>query len=511
MIGGPPSCKSKYITCPSEGGGPSTVNGVTGTYINDGGTQYSASNCQSFLSRTSTADIDQTTGFKPKGRCTSCTQQTTGVCSAIFLANVLRGDGIKHAYCNDKYLIITSDGSASLWKPNLDDVPFPPGGGSSQRTGMGSLDMTRADTLYYPLSVSDLTTSTGSNNVNVWDSASYLTDTSGNSFGLPADAGIGMGINGQDIFPVYNNRFEYTPAKCEVDSCNEHVGQGGGQPHWHGDPFSDEKEYTCLYGPSNYTSSESHPPVIGFANDGHLIYGRHLSESAPGFAAPLLDGCGGNKHTEAGIDANGIDLKATYHYHVQAFDATCTEANVCDTGDTYVATTTGPFQCFKADLTKSSGSSALLKATSSSSYAAKNEMEYRCCGMTDYYALTGQAFDAEDVAASSSCSVPAAPENGAYAADSACATVGASLQSGWACTATCNEGFCSAGSTKCVKGVITETSTCVASTDACSYTAAGAQAASETAGEGSVGSHNAVSNVIGVAITMVLCLVLLLF
>ena len=25
--------------------------------------------------------------------------------------------------------------------------------------------------------------------------------------------------------------------KCEVDACNEHVGQGGGQPHFHGDSF----------------------------------------------------------------------------------------------------------------------------------------------------------------------------------------------------------------------------------------------------------------------------------
>ena len=32
----------------------------------------------------------------------------------------------------------------------------------------------------------------------------------------------------QMIFPIYNDQAGYTPAKCEVDSCNEHVGQGGG-------------------------------------------------------------------------------------------------------------------------------------------------------------------------------------------------------------------------------------------------------------------------------------------
>ena len=58
------------------------------------------------------------------------------------------------------------------------------------------------------------------------------------------------------IFPIYNNRAVYTPQQCEVDSCNEHVGQGGGQPHLHGDPFGDEAPTKCLYGPSNYTGEQ---------------------------------------------------------------------------------------------------------------------------------------------------------------------------------------------------------------------------------------------------------------
>ena len=75
------------------------------------------------------------------------------------------------------------------------------------------------------------------------------------------------------------------------------MGQGGGQPHWHGDPFSDA--HTCLYGTSNYSSGASgHPPVIGFSFDGHLIYGRYLSSSAPGFASPLLDACGARRPSD---------------------------------------------------------------------------------------------------------------------------------------------------------------------------------------------------------------------
>jgi hypothetical protein len=270
--------------------------------------------------------------------------------------------------------------------------------------------------------------------------------------------------------------------QCEVDSCNEHVGQGGGQPHWHGDPFSDQTTHKCLYGPSNYTagggtaaaSNTNHPPVIGFSFDGHLIYGRHLSDSAPGFAAPLLDACGGHKHATASDDGWGNDLSQTYHYHVQAFDATD------KTGASYKATTTGPFQCWKAQLSASEGSSALLTATASATYKTKNEMGYRCCGMTDYHVLTGITMATTDYAASSTCAVPVQPANGAYAAGTFCATQGATMLSGYECTVTCSTGFCSVGSTKCVKGVITETSTCVASSGACAYTAAGAAAMGST-------------------------------
>jgi hypothetical protein len=133
---------------------------------------------------------------------------------------------------------------------------------------------------------------------------------------------------------------------------------------------------------------------------------------------------------------------------------------MCAAGDTYKASTTGPFQCFKADLTQSEGSSALLTATQNSSYKGQNDMGYRCCGMTDYYVLHGVDLSA-DVASSSTCTSPAAPQNGAYAADSACATAGATLYSGNKCTPTCNSGYVVSGTTRCVKGAVTETASCV--------------------------------------------------
>lgn len=466
---GPLSCKDAYITCPSEGGGPATVSGVTGSYVNLGGTQYSESNCGGFLARTTDSDK---TNWNPSGKCDStCTQQTTGVCSASFLAKVLVGTGVKYAFCNDKWLVVSSSGEPSVFTPNLNDVPFPPGkSGTTFRTGMATPDTTRSDVLYFPLSVTDLSTSSGTNNQNVFDvqsgagKYSYLIDGS-NVFGVPSDDGIAMAVNGQAMFPIYNNNAQYTPEKCEVDSCSNHVGQGGGQPHFHGDPFGDqdasgESPDYCLYGPSNYSSGASgHPPVIGFAYDGHLIYGRYLSESAPGFAAPLLDACGGHGHSAAGTDEHGFDL-TQYHYHTQVFDATCASGAMCAAGDTYKASTTGPFQCFKADLTQSEGSSALLTATQNSSYKGQNDMGYRCCGMTDYYVLHGVDLSA-DVASSSTCTSPAAPQNGAYAADSACATAGATLYSGNKCTPTCNSGYVVSGTTRCVKGAVTETASCV--------------------------------------------------
>ena len=94
---GPPSCKDAYVTCPSAGAGPATVDGVAGSYVEG----YSASACSPFVPRTSTPDITDWT--PPGGGCDStCIQRTTGVCSAEFLADVLKGDGVKTAHCNDK-------------------------------------------------------------------------------------------------------------------------------------------------------------------------------------------------------------------------------------------------------------------------------------------------------------------------------------------------------------------------------------------------------------------------
>jgi hypothetical protein len=472
---GPLSCKDQFITCydeDSDSGGARTVDGVAGGWSSEAG--ESGASCKPFIDRTNiVGDVADETNFDPKGSCSSsCTQQTTGVCSAEFLEGVIAGSGVKTAYCNDKYLVIMASGASDFFQANLNDIPFPPGGtgldGQSGRTGMASIDATKPQELYFPLDVTFLSASAGSNNIAVYDSQSgsgpnsYLIDGS-DPFGLPADAGIGMSTNGMPIFPVYNNNAKMTPQKCEVDRCNLHVGQGGGAPHFHGDMFGDETTTACMYGPSNYTEAggiEGHPPVVGFSYDGILIYGRYLSDAAPGFAAPLLDDCGGHAHADTDdVDEWGNSL-AAYHYHTQAFDATVESGQMADAGETYVQSTPGPFKCWKADLaasiTAGVGSSAINVAHASPA-VDKSQMSYRCCGMTDYYALNGVSFGNSDLAAESKCEAPAAPSKGSYEGTT-CATPGASLNSGNSCRLACELGYGASGTgmTKCVGGVLTE-------------------------------------------------------
>ena len=336
--------------------------------------------------------------FEPKGPPDgTCTQVTTGVCSSEFLASVFADHhGVMIAYCNDKFLIVSATGEIGpKFDSNLNDIPFPPGkAGTNYVTGQDTRAYVQAQSLYYPLGVTDLSTSSGSvNNIDVFDvttgigAYSYLIKSATNTpYSLPSDNGVGMAVNGQPIFPVYNNNAGFTTPKCEVDRCNLHVGQGGGSPHFHGDMFGDDAEggTTCLYGPSDYANGATgHPPVVGFSYDGHLIYGRYLDDSAPGFAAPLLDACGGHSHDVAGTDENGISLQE-YHYHTQIFDATVEAGSIADTNEAYVVSTPGPYQCWKADLTQSAGSSALQAATADADgqYSTQNAMSYRCSGMT---------------------------------------------------------------------------------------------------------------------------------
>ena len=288
-----------------------------------------------------------------------CTQSTDARCSAAYLSSIFgTRPGIIAAYCNDQYFVVHTT-NAIGGTANLDSVPFPPGGTQpATAPNAGAACRTRSSSVTngynvnkFLLSPTLLSTAAASNNANTQvfpngggdGNGMYLMSPSGAAIGLPSAAGIGFTISGQQLFPMYNNRGALTPQNCEVDACNSHVGQGGGQPHLHGDPWGP----TCLYYKQNYTTgglynTSVHPPLVGFSFDGYSIYGRHLSASAVG-ASVALDACGGHSH-----DCFG------YHYHHQTVQGT-TDGNGAPgiaAGLLYPASTTGVYQCWRGDLSK---------------------------------------------------------------------------------------------------------------------------------------------------------------
>tara|TARA_B110001452_G_scaffold243458_1_gene226897 strand:+ start:557 stop:2458 length:1902 start_codon:yes stop_codon:yes gene_type:complete len=149
----------------------------------------------------------------------------------------------------------------------------------------------------------------------------------------------------------------------------------------------------------------------------------------------------------------------------QVFDAACdtssSPADFCSDGDPYIVSTTGPLFCYGADLSQTGGggdvgSQALLEATTAIGLTT-DEMNYRCCDMTDYYILTGVVDGmnkpSDDFSADSTCTLDAVA-NGDYESSGPC-VVGATLYSGYRCTPNCTSGYTASGDTTCVKGTLT--------------------------------------------------------
>ena len=320
----------------------------------------------------------------------TCTQSTDARCTSAALSSYFGNyAAVMAAYCNADYLVIHTT-NAPGWTPYLDDAKTPPGGtdtvSGTCRTRTASI--TNAAAVYkIPLTVTALTGSTASATVNniaaftgsgdsyTSPDVGYLINTSDTSiyYGLNARGPVGVTVAGQEIYPVYNNRAQYTPQDCEVDACNEHVGQGGGQPHLHGDPFH-STDGVCLYGPANYTSTTVHPPQWGFSLDGYNIYGRHINANNEGYSV-ALDDCGGHTHGTYG-----------YHYHSQVITAYTTSAaqKGIAAGQAYAVHIPGVFKCWKGDLTSVPGGSSEFWSSSYGSTYLKP-----CNGMTNYYVKSG--------------------------------------------------------------------------------------------------------------------------
>ena len=408
----------------------------------------------------------------------TCTQADSTVderCGATWLntwmsAGRLGTGGAVAAYCNDKYLVIIGTG-ATGFTTNMADISQAPGGkyypdGTTATdcvTSEVTVSSPKMETTAIPLKTGDyrytlLDTALGSNNFDTFSGGAgdgntkYLCDTDAEGcFGLPSWTGVGVSTTGQSIYPLYSNVVRITLDACEVDSCNEHVGQGGGQPHLHGDPFH-ASDTMCHYGPANYTDgTDGHPPVIGFAYDGPTIYGRYLSTSAPGFSDGL-DDCGGHEHSADSTAYGG------YHYHAQVISATTSSGNKgvnknANTGKTYPAFTPGPYKCFRGDLSK--------RGDADYSYWSTNvpvQDTKPCNGMTHYWVKPGLSIPGAGTLAVTlaTCDASAAPTNGAVG------TCTSTLASGSTCQPTCNAGYTVSGTSSCTLGALTA-ATCSAS------------------------------------------------
>ena len=296
----------------------------------------------------------------PAVGCKSCTTSTDARCTTAFLtATFGRFSSIYAAYCDSSRLVLLTD-TRGAGVYNLDNVPSPPGGFNAAwpyaacRTRTASLTPAWS-ILTFPLAPSLYSSAATTNNANVYpgpqngENGPLYNSITMTQYNIPASGKVGSTITGQDVFPVFNNRATFTSENCEVDACNEHIGQGFGQPHLHGDPFGP----TCLYSAANYTVNgvanwTAHPPLIGIADDGLWIYGRYLSSAAPG-GNIALDICGGHSH---GGSAYGQSTSGGYHYHTQLIAATSSGlgSGTSTVGLAYPQTTTGPYQCFMGNL-----------------------------------------------------------------------------------------------------------------------------------------------------------------
>lgn len=309
-------------------------------------------------------------------KCKQCTQVTQAKCSSSALKDLIKHSGVKVAYCNDQYLVVLADGSPGF-ETNMMDTPNPPGAVDSTNTNCvtrfansGYTNTFKIPLYPQPLSTAD--PAINNLNLNAFPSGAadasdgYLSSTFG-TYPLPTRGAVGYTVNGQEIFPIYNNRAMLTPEVCEVDSCNEHVGGGGGQPHLHGDPFGSSHGTKCLYSVANYSSLTAHPPQIGWSLDGYSIYGRHLDYQAEGWPSNALDQCGGHSHGTYG-----------YHYHTQVISAvTDSGASNGVAGVAYPSFSPGVNKCWKGNITA-------IKI-----WSRDASLVQPCCGMGQFYTGPG--------------------------------------------------------------------------------------------------------------------------
>ena len=164
-----------------------------------------------------------------------------------------------------------------------------------------------------------------------------------------------------------------------------------------GDPFGEK----CLYDESDY-AGRTHPPVIGYALDGFLLYGRYISSSLDGVDVDL-DACGGHAHGDLG-----------YHYHstVSTGRTTSRLDGVPGSGPfSYTTYDLAPTTCWKGDVGKitnfwDNGHQAQYdrsKSRGGPSSWTDYEQIRPCCGSTEYLVADGVALNGAGTCSLPSC------------------------------------------------------------------------------------------------------------
>ena len=125
---------------------------------------------------------------------------------------------------------------------------------------------------------------------------------------------VGIAVDGVEIYPLFNNVLLAAVEKGELTQSGIHVGQGMGL-HWHGDGHSANGNKMNIYNLRDFADS-SHPPLIGFGNDGVALYGKYESSysSMDGYST-AIDSFGGHEH-------DGYN----YHYHSHTMDSSVLNA-----------------------------------------------------------------------------------------------------------------------------------------------------------------------------------------
>jgi len=215
-----------------------------------------------------------------------------------FFTNAADASGTYHPFlCVATYSITQS--------PNrLVDVRRPPGDGSKDYpSGMVTRDATlQLDLIKIPLKDYGLVTKVTDNKMMKSLKSDGRASVADSVYNLASISGVGIAIDGSEIYPVLNNTLATTQQNAEITSVGNHVGQGMGL-HYHADGHIALNNDLQLYNINDYPG-HNHPPLIGFGYDGIALYGVY-EEAYPmeGNNVPL-DAFGGHTHGNFG-----------YHYH----------------------------------------------------------------------------------------------------------------------------------------------------------------------------------------------------